>query len=341
MGPIMDFTNDTTMAGVHASLPTYEAVSGTVQCQHAALGENDLIDQNVPLVSLRLDGGTQSRAAMDVAAITEYTEAIRQGVTLPPLVTYFDGVYFWLADGYHRYHAYRAAGVDEVPAEVRTGSQRDAVLYSVGANAAHGLRRTNDDKRRAVKTLLSDAEWAAWSDNQIAKACGVSNHLVADVKVSFTLASPSDAPPDRTYTTKHGTTASMKTANIGKAKSEAPSNLAEQPAPETWVAQAPPQSASDELATLREENAALREELDSLKASFDDTLADNQMMGKVFDADDRMAAAIDEIKRMNVAVKSAEHTLMVKSDQCAEAIRLLNQCEHRAKCAGRDLAKGG
>lgn len=60
------------------------------------------------------------------------------------------------------YHAYRAAGVDEVPAEVRTGTLRDAVLYSVGANAAHGLRRSNAGKRRAVETLLADAEWAAW-----------------------------------------------------------------------------------------------------------------------------------------------------------------------------------
>jgi hypothetical protein len=61
---------------------------------------------------------------------------------------------------------------------VRTGSRRAAMLFSVGANAAHGMRRTNADKRRAVETLLADAEWAAWSDNQIAKACGVSDHFV-------------------------------------------------------------------------------------------------------------------------------------------------------------------
>jgi hypothetical protein len=47
-----------------------------------------------------------------------------QGATLPPLVVYFNGVDFWLADGFHRYHSYRAAGVAEVAAEVRTGSPR-------------------------------------------------------------------------------------------------------------------------------------------------------------------------------------------------------------------------
>jgi predicted HTH domain antitoxin len=56
------------------------------------------------------------------------------------------------------------------------------VLYSVGANAAHGLRRTNEDKRRAVETLINDEEWATWSDREIARACGVSGKFVAAVR---------------------------------------------------------------------------------------------------------------------------------------------------------------
>ena len=32
---------------------------------------------------------------------------------------------------------------------------------------------TNADKRRAVETLLNDAEWATWSDREIARQCGV------------------------------------------------------------------------------------------------------------------------------------------------------------------------
>ena len=45
--------------------------------------------------------------------------------------------------------ALRAASAMEISAEMRDGTWRDAVLYSVGANAAHGLPRTNEDKRRA------------------------------------------------------------------------------------------------------------------------------------------------------------------------------------------------
>lgn len=46
---------------------------------------------------------------------------------------------------------------------------RDAILYSCGANDRHGLRRTNEDKRRAVKKSLEDPEWSGWSSNKIAE----------------------------------------------------------------------------------------------------------------------------------------------------------------------------
>jgi hypothetical protein len=35
-----------------------------------------------------------------------------------------------------------------------------AVSYAVGANASHGLKRTNRCKRNAVMTLLKDPEWS-------------------------------------------------------------------------------------------------------------------------------------------------------------------------------------
>ena len=45
---------------------------------------------------------------------------------------------------------------DRVQANVIQGSRQDALKYAVSANINNGLRRTNDDKRQAVKILLRD-----------------------------------------------------------------------------------------------------------------------------------------------------------------------------------------
>ncbi len=64
-------------------------------------------------------------------------------------------------------------------ADVRTGTKRDAILFSVGANATHGTRRTNEDKRRAVMTLFTnelvskDDQGNPRSHRQIAAICAV------------------------------------------------------------------------------------------------------------------------------------------------------------------------
>jgi ParB-like chromosome segregation protein Spo0J len=81
---------------------------------------------------------------------------MRDGAQFPPLVVLHDGEAYWLAEGFHRFNAAREAELETIACEVRSGSLRDAILHSAGANATHGLRRTNADKRRAVSILLED-----------------------------------------------------------------------------------------------------------------------------------------------------------------------------------------
>jgi hypothetical protein len=75
-------------------------------------------------------------------------------------------------------------GGTEIRAEVRPGTERDALLYSISANATHGLPRSNADKRKAVALLLADAEWSQWSDREIARRCQVSNKFVSHMRRS-------------------------------------------------------------------------------------------------------------------------------------------------------------
>jgi hypothetical protein len=70
----------------------------------------------------------------------------------------------------------------EIKCNVHQGTARDAILFAVGANTAHGLPRKNADKRNAVMVLLSDPEWVVWSDNKIAQQASVGPDLVASVR---------------------------------------------------------------------------------------------------------------------------------------------------------------
>jgi hypothetical protein len=74
-----------------------------------------------------------------------------------------------------------AAGIKEIAAEVRQGTRRDALLYALSANAEHGHRRTNEDKRRAVDIMLADPEWSKLTDRAIAEACLVTEQYVSKI----------------------------------------------------------------------------------------------------------------------------------------------------------------
>ena len=83
------------------------------------------------------------------------------------------------------------------------------MLFSVAANVGHGLQRTKSDKRKAVTTLLMDAEWSKWSMAEIARKCQVSAELVLAVRKAHLPETDSEKSAPRTYTTKHGTEATM------------------------------------------------------------------------------------------------------------------------------------
>lgn len=177
--------------------------------------ERTLLDANL----IQIDGGTQMRASLDAATVQEYQDAMQPAGwgDFPPVICYYDGTQYWLADGFHRVAAFRAAAATldqpaRIPADVRSGTRRDAILHAAGANASHGLRRTSADKRRAVETLLRDAEWGMWSNREIARRCGVDEKTVRETKKDLKI----DTAENPQYNhPKTGQPTTMRTANIG------------------------------------------------------------------------------------------------------------------------------
>lgn len=173
-----------------------------------------VLDTAIALDVIRTDGGTQPRAELSSDYIQDLRAALEDGARLPAVTVFYDGTSHWLADGFHRYHAHLALSKNTIAADVRSGTHRDAILFSVGANASHGLRRTNEDKRRSVLRLLSDNEWSRWSDREIARQCGVSNRFVTVQRNE----NPSlcTVHSERTYIDKYGNQSVMNVSNIGK-----------------------------------------------------------------------------------------------------------------------------
>jgi ParB-like chromosome segregation protein Spo0J len=124
--------------------------------------------------------GTQIRASLHAPTVNEYAEAMATGVKFPPVIVFHDGEKYILADGFHRLMAAGEQGLVEITADVRTGTKSDALKFALGANAAHGLRRTNADKRRSVEVAL--AEWPELSNREIARICAVHPDLVGSVR---------------------------------------------------------------------------------------------------------------------------------------------------------------
>lgn len=175
----------------------------------------------IEISKVRIDGGTQSRAMIHEDTVAEYAEAMSDPETVfPPIIVYFDGRDHWLADGFHRLEAWRRIGRVEVPAEVRQGDRRRAILHSVAANTTHGLRRTNDDKRRAVMTLLEDDEWSQWSNREIARRCGVSHQFVNSLRDEVSGNGCQIATERKVE--RGGTTYTLDTSKIGKTKPPEP-----------------------------------------------------------------------------------------------------------------------
>ena len=132
--------------------------------------------------ALVLDQKLQSRTEINEDTVADYVEAVKRGDEFPPVLAYFDGVHYWLTDGYHRYHAHKQAGRAGIDCEVVNGTFRDAVLRATSVNSKHGMRRTYADKRKAVMTLIDDIEWDTWSNIEMAEHCGVSASFVSNLR---------------------------------------------------------------------------------------------------------------------------------------------------------------
>jgi uncharacterized ParB-like nuclease family protein len=154
-----------------------------VACQGNTTRKLNAMQTNIrqfSIAQLQIQAGFQIRAELNLAAVTEYAEAMKAGDKFPPVkVVHQNGTYI-LADGFHRVEAAQKAGQTSILAEIIDGNEGTALEIAIKSNRCHGLRFTIADKRRAVTSILH--QWPKQSDRQIAAMVGVSPPFVATVR---------------------------------------------------------------------------------------------------------------------------------------------------------------
>jgi hypothetical protein len=135
----------------------------------------------LPLDHITLDGRLQSRP-LKACVVKAYFEALRRGEELPAVLVVYDATVvdkYYLVDGHHRYAATsQLSGIEYIGVKIVDGTFADAQWLSWGANRSHGLRCSQQDKRRAIQAAVEHPRWKQESDRAIAQHIGCDHKTV-------------------------------------------------------------------------------------------------------------------------------------------------------------------
>lgn len=153
----------------------------------------------------------QVRDEVRTDVVVEYAERYKEKAAMPPIVVFQNkgDKKYLLGDGLHRSLANKENNCKGIQAEVMPGGYEEALKYALTANAAHGLRRSNADKRRCVMAAIK--QWPKQSNIQLSETAGVSDRYVGEIRKEMESKKVIAPTPERT--TRSGRI--MATDNIG------------------------------------------------------------------------------------------------------------------------------
>ncbi len=132
----------------------------------------------------KIETSIQPRYRMDQSIINEYADAMEAGAKFEPVevVAEKGSERFILIDGHHRVHAAMKIGRVVIATTVHHGGREKAIELALRANATHGLRRSNADKRKVVLMAMNEAVYEDLSLRELADLCQVSHEMVRTIK---------------------------------------------------------------------------------------------------------------------------------------------------------------
>lgn len=152
----------------------------------------------INLSDLQLDKSIQSREKINIKKVNEYSELIKEGFEFHTLIsvirdeTEIDK--FILIDGFHRLEAYKNNSKEIIKCNLMKANYKDesknnieiidskyVSLFSILTNRYNGLQRTNADKRKGIKLVVTHPDFENCSVSKISKVCAVDRGTVNSV----------------------------------------------------------------------------------------------------------------------------------------------------------------
>ena len=150
----------------------------------------------INLKELTANSKYQQRVGENQSGIDDLATAYRDGEDIPAIEVVATGNKHIIVDGFHRYYGAKKAGLSSLKCNVVVGTEEEAFLMSLGANANNkALKRTNSDKRNSVVTALASVQLKTKSNRDIANICKVSPGLVDKIVKELELQSDTHSCP--------------------------------------------------------------------------------------------------------------------------------------------------
>jgi hypothetical protein len=257
---------------------------------------------------LTLHPDLQMREVMDQALIYSYVQLMKEGAIFDPMSATFDGNTYWLDGGHHRYQAYKLLGVREVAVDYTEGDFDAAFKKALCSNHKNGKQRSNDDKRKAV--LKCFLRYPDMNNYEVAKAVEVSQPFVAGVR-DPEIKARQDEARERSVGKKLGQKSDTTTNPISSEKTTLDTDQSLGAAP----------SAEE----IEEAEMAMRSDIEAMQ--------------KLLEADDKLAEAFEEIKKVNLRNAQLEIRMRGIMNEKAQAVKVIRELEGQVKHLQKALNK--
>ena len=134
--------------------------------------------KDIPIADINTEISLQHRP-VDEDTIKRYMDLLKDGYKgFPPVNIVNDGKNNWLYNGFHRFNSYRKLNKKYIPADIESGTKKDAIYFSFHANFDNGLPRQKGAVEKIIKAYLADEEWSKESNRGIADWVGISESTV-------------------------------------------------------------------------------------------------------------------------------------------------------------------